>query len=200
MITLMRVNESLNSRSSRINEETQWKTMRGAHILVDDGKIVSGPDPSKLNKNKKGEGSSKKTSSKKTSSKKNSSSNKTSSKETKVRSAYQRFDKDESKATLSKVKGVSKADADNIASVLANAGPNQEPVFDVADMTGRRGAPQSMRSADDVASMLDRLKEDGFEFESNTSGKKGDNSVTLYFRNKKNNRLAQASIYNTDVQ
>lgn len=39
-------------------------------------------------------------------------------------------------------------------------------------MTGRKGAPQSMRSADDVASMLDRLKEDGFEFESNTSGKK----------------------------
>ncbi len=41
MITLMRVNESLNSRSSRINEEAQWKTMRGAHILVDDdGKIT----------------------------------------------------------------------------------------------------------------------------------------------------------------
>ena len=51
MITLMRVNESLNSRSSRINEEAQWKTMRGAHILVDDdGKIVAGPDPSKRGK------------------------------------------------------------------------------------------------------------------------------------------------------
>ena len=70
MITLMRVNESLNSRSSRINEEAQWKPMRGARILVeDDGKIVAGPDPSKLNKKKKGEGSSKKTSSKKASSK-----------------------------------------------------------------------------------------------------------------------------------
>ena len=33
---------------SRINEEAQWKTMRGAHILVDDsGKIIAGPDPSK---------------------------------------------------------------------------------------------------------------------------------------------------------
>ena len=52
MITLMRVNENMNSRSSRINEEAQWKTMRGAHILVDDddGKIVSGPDPSKRGK------------------------------------------------------------------------------------------------------------------------------------------------------
>lgn len=66
MITLMRVNENMNSRSSRINEEEQWKTMNGAHILVDDdGKIAAGPDPSKLNKKKKGEGSSKETSSKK---------------------------------------------------------------------------------------------------------------------------------------
>ena len=33
---------------SRINEEAQWKTMNGAHILVDDsGKIIAGPDPSK---------------------------------------------------------------------------------------------------------------------------------------------------------
>lgn len=46
MITLARVNENWNSRSSRINEEAQWKTMRGAHILVDDdGKIVAGPNP-----------------------------------------------------------------------------------------------------------------------------------------------------------
>lgn len=35
-------------RLARINEEAQWKTMRGAHILVDDsGKIIAGPDPSK---------------------------------------------------------------------------------------------------------------------------------------------------------
>ena len=199
MITLMRVNESLNSKSSRINEEAQWKTMRGARILVeDDSKIIAGPDPSKLNKNKKGEGSSKKTSSKKTSSKKNSSSNKNSSKEPKVRSAYQRFDKDECKAALSKVKEIGKADAENIATVLANAGPNQEPVFDTSNITGQRNAPPSMRSADDVAAMIGNIIDDGFEFQANASGKRKDNnSVTLYFKNKKTNKLVTAELYNS---
>ena len=193
MITLMRVNESLNSKSSRINEEAQWKTMRGARILVeDDGKIVAGPDPSKLNKNKKGEGSSKKTSSKKTSSKK------TSSKEPKVKSAYQRFDKDECKAALSKVKEIGKADAENIATVLANAGPNQEPVFDTSNITGQRNAPPSMRSADDVAAVIGNIIDDGFEFQANASGKRKDNnSVTLYFKNKKTNKLVTAELYNS---
>ena len=188
MITLMRVNESLNSRSSRINEEAQWKTMRGARILVeDDGTIVAGPDPSKLNKKKKGEGSSKKASSKKTS-----------SKEPKVRSAYQRFDKDECKAALSKVKELGKADAENIATVLANAGPNQEPVFDASNITGQRNAPPSMRNADDVAAMIGNIIDDGFEFQANASGKRKDNnSVTLYFKNKKTNKLVTAELYNS---
>ena len=188
MITLMRVNESLNSRSSRINEEAQWKTMRGARILVeDDGTIVAGPDPSKLNKKKKGEGSSKKTSSKKNS-----------SKEPKVRSAYQRFDKDECKAALSKVKEIGKADAENIATILANPGPNQEPVFDTSNITGQRNAPPSMRSADDVAAMIGNIIDDGFEFQANASGKRKDNnSVTLYFKNKKTNKLVTAELYNS---
>ena len=194
MITLMRVNESLNSKSSKINEEAQWKTMRGARILVeDDGKIVAGPDPSKLNKNKKGEGSSKKTSNKKASSKKT-----TSSKEPKVKSAYQRFDKDECKAALSKVKEIGKADAENIATVLSNAGPNQEPVFDTSNITGQRNAPPSMRSADDVAAMIGNIIDDGFEFQANASGKRKDNnSVTLYFKNKKTNKLVTAELYNS---
>ena len=188
MITLMRVNENMNSRSSRINEEAQWKTMRGARILVeDDGKIVAGPDPSKLNKKKKGEGSSKKTSSKKNS-----------SKEPKVRSAYQRFDKNECKAALSKVKELGKADAENIATVLANAGPNQEPVFDTSNITGQRNAPPSMRNADDVAAMIGNIIDDGFEFQANASGKRKDNnSVTLYFKNKKTNKLVTAELYNS---
>ena len=107
MITLMRVNENMNSRSSRINEEAQWKTMRGAHILVDDdGKIIAGPDPSKSGK----------------SSSKSSAADK--------KKAAERAKKVEEGSKGLKQIGLSKADAEAIAGVFADNDGSKKTLLD----------------------------------------------------------------------
>ena len=116
--------------------------------------------------------------------------------ESSVRSAYHRYSKSECKSVLSKIKGIGRSDIENIATVLSNADPDQEPVFDTSDMTGRR-MPQLIRDVEDIADIIDYLEGEGFEFEANASGKRSDDSVILYFRNMRTNRLVTAEIYNS---
>lgn len=116
--------------------------------------------------------------------------------ESSVRSAYHRYSKSECKSVLSTIKGIGRSDIENITSVLINADPDQIPVFDTSDMTGRR-IPQTIRDVEDIADAIDYLEGEGFKFEANASGKRSDDSVILYFRNMRTNRLVTAEIYNS---